>query len=272
MKKIALYLAGVIFLTISSCSQENEGTIYDLHGKDYVSFPLNEVSVGIDINATYETFIFSVAHVNTSVAGTKATISILDKTSDALKAIFSIPEPNISFKQGTGQENVTIKFDRSALIPGETYTFQITYKSDTDPYPLTSRVDTMTISVALELNWKKVASGTFASEFYGESWPQDMEQSVEVATLYRFPDLYYADYPIIFSMSADGKITFNRQKVGETYPGYGPININMPAATSPDQPYKEGNVIYLYSRLVVPVGTGWGVLANGMEKYTIDAD
>ncbi len=248
-------------LITSSCSQDTEGAIYDMpQGKDNVSFITAIAPVEIAPKGTETSFDLLIAHANKTVNGTTATIG-MTATTDIAK-IFTLKNPNVTFRNGVSTENIEIQFDRNALAPGVTYTFDLEItspQSKDNVYPLDSVktiITKMTVNVALGFTWVKIGSGEFTSEIFGESWDQDIQQAKEVPTFYRFPDLYVKGYSIIFEVNPnDNKIIFNKQKTGTSEGNYGAAYITMPAVTYPDQPAKNGNIFDLWCRYVVDAGS-----------------
>ena len=256
MKKTFLYLS-VLWMSfmVLSCDQENKRTMYDLQGKDYVSFPVASIPVGIDINGSNNTFTIPVNHVNPDAASASAVVSIDDNTPENILSIFSIENGNVSFKQGAAQENVNVTFNRSALQPGVSYAFNVVLNNYGELYPIPTVVDTMRVTVSLELTWVKIATGLFESiDVMEEEWEQDLEQALEMPTLYRFPNLYANSFHIIFTMENDGSISLTRQRIGWNHSSYGPYSVTQCRESYP-QAYKEGEIIHFWCELVVDAGS-----------------
>ncbi|MDR1371111.1 MAG: hypothetical protein LBJ72_13465 [Dysgonamonadaceae bacterium] len=248
MNKIFNIASGFIFscLFFISC-EAPEGNVYQTDGSQ-VSFQLARLD--LDLIPTDGTVI-KVAVNRSSSAGTfEAPVTL----TTSAPSLFSLSSGTITFKEGEAIAYAEINHATlDQFNPALTYALglKISDKEKLSP----SAVDSVSINVKRKLSWKTIGTGVFESEFFEEAWPQDIQQAEEESSLYRLPDCYYTNYPIVFVVNSSNAITFSTQETGYVDSTYGTTSIMMPAAASANQPQKSGNVYNLWGRFVVSAGS-----------------
>lgn len=105
--------------------------------------------------------------------------------------------------------------------------------------------------------WVKYATGTFDSEFFEESWEQDLYK-LEDENMFRFPDLYAVGYNFEFEWEVDSSIvvpTPERQETGYVHSQYGMVSVAV--ADDPDMTFydPEENKFQFMHKWVVAAGS-----------------
>src|SRR5690625_872144 len=149
----------------------------------------------------------------------EAPITVLDNTANS----FEVPS-TISFDDGESSVVLNIPVREDAPTD-TTLTIELEFEDQYvnpyfDEYPYyKGAVDLM--------KWVKYASGTFESEFFEQSWDQELYQ-LEGENLFRFPDLYFEGYNLEFEWEV-GDSTFAiapaQQPSGYDHPDYGMVYV-----------------------------------------------
>ncbi len=262
--KILYLMLGVCICMFVGCSDDNpERTPSPEPNSMQVYFPTQKSTVEVEPDAN--SFSITIARVNTASAASVG----LTKTvgSDA----FVVPQ-TVEFAAGVSEVTITITF--SGLEAFEKYALELQLDEKyTNPYkPVDQngdgKDDNVTTGLRINLtqsDWADYKSGTFYSEFFEEEWPQTLQFS-EILGQYRFPDVYAEGYAIIFTIKEDGSITYSKQQTGFVDSRYGMISIQMPAETSDDQPFKDGNTINLWGEFTVSAGS----FGTALEIFEFD--
>jgi hypothetical protein len=126
------------------------------------------------------------------------------------------------FDFSAGQYKAYLKFSYESLnnFGGETYTITL---SITNPEQVSrGGNESITVSAKRKLTFQSIGTGTFTSEFFGESWPQEVLKAVE-GDYYRLPDCYATGYSIEFGI-VDGNVSFSMQPTGYISSSYGMVS------------------------------------------------
>lgn len=213
MKKIVFLttIVGLLF-TISSCEQKQE--VYQLSDKPEASFP--STLVGYKMEATDGNQIT----VEMWRGNTKGAASVPVTITYNTDGVFT-PEKN-QFDFADGENKAYLKFTYPDIndFGGETYVINIAITDENHVSP--NGIDKIKVSAQRKLTFKSIGIGKFTSEFYEDSWDQEV-QKAEEAEFYRLPDCYYKNFPIEFS-AADGKISFSKQPMGWNHSTYGMVS------------------------------------------------
>ena len=203
MKKILFLttIIGLLFVT-SACEQKQE--VYQLSDKVEASFPSTIISYQMVV-ADGNKIIVEMWRGNTKGAAT-VPVTITDKTG----GIFTPEKSQFDFADGESKAFLTFSYPDITDFGGEKYEIVIAITDENQVSPTGN--EEITVSAQRKLTFKSLGEGTFTSEFFGESWPQEV-QKAEEAEYYRLPDCYYKGFPIEFSV-VDGKINFALQPMG----------------------------------------------------------
>jgi len=205
MKKIIL-LTGVIAVLFMASSCQQEGVKYALGDKAEVSFPstlVNFSMVAADNNQIT---------VELWRGNTKGAVSIPVTITDKTGGVFTPEKAQFDFAEGENKAYLTFTYPDLTLFGGEKYKIELLVTDDSQVSPNGNKK--MEITAQRKLTFKSLGIGTFTSEWFEESWPQEV-QKAEEADYYRLPDCYYKGYPIEFSI-VEGKIRYALQPSGWT--------------------------------------------------------
>lgn len=244
MKKI-LFLISIItvFLLASSCRQE--GVKYELGDKIEVSFPSTIVNFSM-VAADGNKITVEMWRGNTVGAAT-VPVTITDKTG----GIFTPEKNQFDFADGENKAYLTFTYPDLSKFGGEKYEIELAVTDDTQVSP--NGNEKMKITAQRKLTFRSLGVGTFTSEFYEDSWPQEV-QKAEEADYYRLPDCYYKGYPIEFSVT-DGKISFAKQPMGWNHSTYGMVSWDPKYL---DYCEINGKVYTFAVNFVIPDGRSFG--------------
>lgn len=239
MKRI-LYLAtiiGLLFVT-SACEQKKE--LYQLSDKVEASFPstiANYQMVAADGNK----IVIEMWRGNTNGA---ASVPV---TITGTEGMFTPEKNQFDFADGEAKAYLALTYPDLNAFGGEKYDIEITIDDENQVSPTGN--ETITISVQRKLTFKSIGTGTFTSEWFEESWPQEVLKAEE-GDYYRLPDCYYKGFPIEFSLS-DGKINFGLQPTGWKT-SYGIVNWDPRYV---DECEVNGKTLVFVVRWSVPAGS-----------------
>lgn len=213
MKNI-LYLTTIICLLFvaSACEQKQE--VYELTDKVEASFPSTIVNYQMVV-ADGNKIVVEMWRGNTKGAAT-VPVTITDKTG----GVFTPEKNQFDFADGEAKAYLTFSYPDLTAFGGEKYEVEIVITDENQVSP-TGKAK-IKVSAQRKLTFKSLGKGTFTSEFYGESWPQEV-QKAEEADYYRLPDCYEKGYHIEFSV-ANGKISFAKQPMGWKHSSYGMVS------------------------------------------------
>jgi len=212
MKKI-IYVTIILGLIYGLTSCQQEGTVYELTDKVEASFPSTIVSYQM-VAADGNKIVVEMWRGNTKGAAS-VPVTITDKTN----GIFSPEKEKFDFADGENKAYMTFSYPDINQFAGEKYQIELTIgEEDVSP----GGISKVTISAQRKLTFQSLGMGTFTSEFFEESWPQEVLKAEE-ADFYRLPDCYYKGYPIEFSIQ-NGKINFAKQPMGYNHSSYGMVS------------------------------------------------
>lgn len=209
MKKI-FYFATLLALLFTAISCEQEKTVYTLSDKVEASFPstiVNYQMVAEDGNKIV---------VEMWRGNTKSAVSVPVTITNNTGGVFTPEKGQFDFADGESIAYLTFSYPDITQFGGEKYQIILTIDEEmVSP----GGIDEMVITAQRKLTYKSIGIGTFTSEFFGESWPQEV-QKAEEADNYRLPDCYANGTAIEFSVQ-NGKINFAKQPTGYVHPDYG---------------------------------------------------
>ncbi|GHT71207.1 hypothetical protein FACS1894155_08210 [Bacteroidia bacterium] len=249
MNKIFNIASGFIFFCLFFVSCEApEGNVYRIDGSK-VSFQVARLD--LDLIPTDGTVIEIAINRSSSTGAFEVPVTLTTSS----PSLFSLSSETVTFKEGETVAYAEINHATlDKLNPASTYALGLKINDKEKLSP--SAVDSVSINIKRKLSWKKIGTGTFESEFFEEAWSQDIQQAEEDPSLYRLPDCYTTNYPVVFVVNSDNTITFSTQQTGYVHSSYGMISFTMPAATSSaNQPKKSNNVFNLWGRFIVSAGS-----------------
>lgn len=255
MKKI-LYLfslmAGIALLVLS-CDSDLEGTTFELKDNDvFVSFLANELTQEM-VAADNNQIKVEIYRAGNTSGALEVPLTLVTKSDNATyKGVFSVSDA--SFAAGESKTHAVITYDDlDALNPSIKYELVLEL-ADKDQL-LPGAVEKVSITAQRKLTYKAFSKGTFASQFFGDSWAVDVEKAEE-ADFYKIIDCYVEGYDIVFSVSSDNTIAFDEQNTGYEHPSYGMVSIAVPdpADEAPDS-FQDGKVFTLYGKFWVSAGS-----------------
>ncbi|MDD2491590.1 MAG: hypothetical protein PHV12_05295 [Bacteroidales bacterium] len=209
MKKILLIAIGILFLA-SSC--EPERTLYKLGDGAEASFPSTIVKF-LMVASDNNQFQVEMWRGNTkSAASIPVTI-----TGTAGK--FTPSKQSFDFAAGENKAIITFTYDDLASFGGEAYNIKLTMANEADASKGGNKA--ITVTAQRKLTFQSLGTGSFTSEFFEESWPQEVMKAAE-ANYYRMPNLYYNNYPIEFTLE-NNVIGFAKQPMGYVHSTYGMV-------------------------------------------------
>lgn len=243
MKKIFYFttIIGLLF-TFVSCEQD-DGVAYELTDKVEASFPSTVVNYQM-IAEDGNKIVVEMWRGNTKGAAT-VPVTVTDNTN----GVFTPEKEQFDFAAGENKAYLTFTYPDINQFGGEKYEIELTIDEEmVSP----GGNGTIKISAQRKLTFKSLGTGTFTTEFFGESWAQEVMKAEE-ADYYRLPDCYYGGYHIEFSIQ-DGEISFARQPMGYVHSDYGMVHFTMPRDEY-TQPNRDGNVFNLYAEFTVAAGS-----------------
>ncbi len=243
MKKI-IYLITIIGLFVGVASCKDEGTLYDMTDKVEASFPSSRVSYSMAAEDGNK------ITVEMWRGNTKGAVSVPVEISNETEGVFTPEKNSFDFADGENKAYLTFNYPDINEFGGEIYKIVMEIGED---YLSPAGISKITISAQRKLTYKSIGIGTFTSEFFEDSWDQEV-QKAEEADYYRLPDLYAKGTAIVFSVQ-DGQIDFEKQETGVVDADYGMISWD---------PYFlehasiDGKIYTFVPRFVVSVGSFGG--------------
>lgn len=207
MKKL-LYFTTIIglLLTVISCDQDL--TTYKMTDKVEASFPSTIVSYQM-VAEDGNKIVVEMWRGNTKGAAT-VPVTITDKT----EGVFVAEKDQFDFADGESKAYLTFTYPDLNDFAGEKYEIEL----EIDEAMVSPGGNgTIEISAQRKLTFKSLGEGEFTSEFFDDSWDQEILKAEE-ADYYRLPDCYYKGYHIEFTIQ-DGKVDFANQAMGYKYEG-----------------------------------------------------
>lgn len=243
MKKI-FYFATLLALLFTAISCEQEKTVYTLSDKVEASFPstiLNYQMVAEDGNKIV---------VEMWRGNSEGAVSVPVSITDNTNGVFTPEKEQFDFADGESTAHLTFTYPDINQFGGEKYEIILSIdKEMVSP----AGIDEITVTAQRKLTYKSIGTGTFTSEFFGESWPQEV-QKAEEADNYRLPDCYAKGTAIEFSVQ-NGKINFAKQPTGYVHSDYGMISWDPGLI---EDSGIDGNVYIFSVKFVVDVGSFGG--------------
>jgi hypothetical protein len=175
------------------------------------------------------------------IADTSAPITIAREVSDKALTVtltivgneaFSIPQ-TVSFDAGDSDTTFTLSVGEIELMKNYLVILKID-ESQTNPYDSlynVTKFSTLSLNILKE-DFVPYADGTYASEFFEESWPATLEYS-PATELYRFSDCWMPGYDVLFKwkgteVSIQGTLNSSGTHIylptGYEHPSYGMIS------------------------------------------------
>lgn len=247
-----IIVATLIFALFNySCDDSVEGAIFDVEDGVHAAFAstlqLVEMlpSDGNQIKVPVYRGGKSTAEVTVPVSLTLA--------SSVPAGTFALSSPNVQFKAGENVAYAVVTYeDINKLSVSAIY--ELTLEITDENMLSVSKASKIVIKANRKLTFKDFGTGIYTSKFFGEAW-EVVVQKAEEADMYKILDCYYNDFPILFAVGSDNKISIPTQPMGYVHDTHGMVSMAMPAATYASQPYREGKTFYLWSRFVVPAGS-----------------
>ena len=207
MKKLLYFTAiiGLLF-TIASCQQD--GAVYELTDKVEASFPSKSVNYQM-IKEDGNKIVVEMWRGNT-----KGAVIVPVTVTDETDGVFIPAKKQFDFADGENKAYLTFTYPDINEFAGEKYEIKLAINKEmVSP----GGISDIKISAQRKLTFKSLGIGTFTTEFFEESWDQEIMKAEE-ADFYRLPDCYYEGYHIEFSIQ-DGKVDFGDQAMGYKYEG-----------------------------------------------------
>lgn len=218
---LTLFLSIVV---MSSCS-EHEGTTYDQGNSVNAIFPASELSYNVEDN-TDSTGLASLA-VTVYRGNTKGSIDVPLTLSlpAGVTSTFALKDSVAHFQDGENKVDVILQFKFDELVAGSNVV-EVAL-ADTTQYPIFSASNSLTLSISPVFTFKPLSKGSFTSEFFEESWEQEIYVSNENANVYLLKDCYAKGVDIQFVMNDDrtAVVDFAKQPTGYVHPTYGMISV-----------------------------------------------
>jgi hypothetical protein len=251
MKKhiFKLFALAVISLSFfSSCNTDAEKPMYDVTKTEYA---FASTLQSVEMLPTDGNKIIVPIYRNTTVG----TSSVNVEMSASVEGLFTLANATATFEDGKAATDIVINYDDiNALAAGTTYKLTLSFAEE-NASP--SNVNSITVSAQRKLTFKTIGTGVFTSEFWGEAWEQTLEKAEE-ANVYRFPDVYFSGYPLVFSIDEAGNVVMSDQECGYVHSTYGMVWIAL-------EQYKiEGNNYLFALNFHVP---GLGSFGTAVEAF-----
>ncbi len=203
MKKIIFYITILALLSgVNAC--KDEGTTYEITDSAEASFPSTIVNFQMVPEDGNEIV------VEMWRGNTRGAVSVPVTIDDGTGGVFTPEKEQFDFADGESKAYLTFTYPDLNDFGGERYEIELTI-SDEDQISPSGR-STLAIVAQRRLTYTSIGTGTFTSEFFEESWPQEVLKAEE-ADFYRLPNCYYDGYHIEFSVT-DGEIDFALQPMG----------------------------------------------------------
>lgn len=213
MKKI-IYFTTIIGLFFMATACEQEGTLYEFTDKVEATFPSTVVSYQM-VAEDGNKIVVEMWRGNTRGAAT-VPVTVTDKTG----GVFTPAKNQFDFADGEAKAYLSITYPDISQFGGEKYEIELAIANENQVSPGGKKA--IKISAQRKLTFSSIGTGSFTSEFFEESWPQEVLKAAE-ANYYRLPNCYYSGYHIEFSVD-NGKIAFAKQPMGYNHSVYGMVS------------------------------------------------
>ncbi|MFA5642471.1 MAG: hypothetical protein WC945_07080 [Bacteroidales bacterium] len=209
MKKI-LFFASFISILLLAIACEHETVTYSGDGGVDASFPSNILKLSM-VSEDNNQITVEMWRGNTQGA-VSVPITVSGSTD-----VFT-PEKN-QFDFSDGEAIAYLKFSYPSIdnFGGEAYKINIEISNAEDVSP--GGRSSIEVTAQRKLTFELQGEGSFTSEIFGSSWPQEVFKAVE-ANYYKLPGLYYENFDIEFSVN-NGVISFAEQETGYVHSTYG---------------------------------------------------
>lgn len=250
LNSIALLLLALLSITVTSCDQDAEGTIYNPDKEACYSFASEFMTfeVTTDDNGAVKVPVYR---------GEASTDAVVNITVDEASELFEV-SPSVSFASGENTGYVTLTYGNLDNLGTDSHTLKL---SIDEALLSPSGVGQIEVTVKRQLTYEYIGDGIYYSQFFGESWLQPVYRAQE-APVFRLIDCYYTGYPIQFTMTADytDLVDYPIQPMGYNNSNYGMVYF------TPSGFALEGNVLQFPMQGVVEYNGGWGLLYNGFVE------
>ncbi len=198
MKNILTILI-IITIALTSCDQENIGTIYE-PGNSYVAF--SSPVVAENFLSAENNFSVSVQIVRSNLEEpTTANVS-LEMNSD-IEGVFALESNTVTFNVGEGKAYAKIvpAIAPASIDPTKTYKFNLTLTGDN----VSELFNTTAYSATIKLDYLEIGAGNFVSPFFEDEWPVNLLKADlgNNIILYKALSLYEDGYDIIIVVNGE---------------------------------------------------------------------
>ena len=252
MKKI-LFLTLIAFAVLFTASCEKRGTLYEIpDGAVLVSFT-SDVAIFSMLSEDGNKITVSLNRGNT-----KGAASVPFTFTDGTDGVFTPAKTTFDFADGEAVATVDITYPDINAFGGEIYEMVLTVAEEQlSP----SGIGELSIQAQRKLTPKLLGTGTYYSDWYEESWEQEVYNTVEAPDYYILPSCWVKGTNFTFSV-IDGKIVFPDDFYsGYDYGQYGPVNM-APSKVE----YDNGKVTVSVS-YYLPEYYNY-LLGTGVEEFT----
>jgi len=211
MKKILLQIL-LVMIVLSACDQDNEGTLFDSKGIDYVAVGVTYVSDAYLLNEENSYSIqFPIHRTDKTKAGTVANLSLIGDD------LFVLESSSITFEKGEGLAYAKIvPTDNTAINAAAIYEFTLNVTGDNASllYP------TAKFSAQQELIVNSIGIGTFNST-WNEAISEVEMMKADGLEIYKAVGLYEEGSDIlIIENTVTGTVSIPKQKAWYHPAGY----------------------------------------------------
>lgn len=245
MKKI-IYgsFIGIFICLLTACDTDNKGTVYSPVTEE-VGFLTKNVKR--ELTADQNSFEILVTR-----SGKKGELTMPFTVTDP-SGLLVISE-TVTFKDGEASAKIQISNIQKLQI-GPEYT--VTLALEAENITVGGFKET-NIVLNRTYTFESIGIGKFTSEFFGESWNQEVQKAKE-ANVYKLPDCYVEGYSIIFNLDDAGNVVeFKTQQTGYEHAGYGMVSATLASWK------REGKMITFGLEFTVSIGT-FGVMNEILE-------
>ena len=180
----------------SACDKDAEGEIYTGTGFSFASTAMS-AEVTAEDNGVVQVPVYR------STTEGEATVQLTIDDAAVDEGILSLTNPTVTFAAGEGVAYAELSFGSLDRLSGANR-YQATLTITDASQVSVSGEATITVSVQRQLTWVNIGTGVYTSMLFGESWEQPVEKAEE-GNVYRLPDCITLGYPMVFTLSDDGK-------------------------------------------------------------------
>ena len=230
MKKI-IYITLAVSALILTGACQREGTFYDMpEGSAVVSFPSTD--------AIFDMLAEDGNKITVELwrGNTKGAASVPVTIDNQTGGVFTPAKSSFDFADGEGVARLDITYPDINAFGGEVYKLVL---SVADDQVSPSGIGKMTVKAQRKLTPVKIGTGEFYSDFWEDSWAQDIYNTVEAPNYYILPDCWATGGDWTFTYSG-GKFVWPADfDSGYTYGSYGNVWIKT------GESFVEDGVLYL---------------------------